>query len=109
LTGKYRDGKSPEGSRFDTRGKRVMPYYTKERSLDAIEKYQQIADDLNISLTQLALAWVNDRSFVTSNIIGATSMEQLKENISSANIVLSKETRDAIDDIHRNNPSPACW
>ena len=55
----------------------------------------------------MALAYVNSRPFLTSNIIGATTMEQLKENIESVNINLDKETIDEINLIHQNNPNPA--
>ena len=60
-----------------------------------------------MSLTHMALAYVNSRPFVTSNIIGATTMEQLKENIESINVNLDKETIDEINLIHQNNPNPA--
>ena len=52
-------------------------------------------------------AFVNSRPFVTSNIIGATTMEQLKENIESINIELTDEMMDKINLIHNNNPNPA--
>ena len=54
----------------------------------------------------MANAFVNDRPFVTSNIIGATSMEQLKENIDSINIHLSQEILDEIQEIHSYDPNP---
>ena len=66
-----------------------------------------MAKEHGISLTHLALAFVNSRDFVTSNIIGATTLEQLKENISSINIDLSKEILDKIDKINNVNPNPA--
>ena len=56
---------------------------------------------------QLAQAFVNSRPFVTSNIIGATSMDQLKENIGSINVTLNQDTLDKINLIHNNNPNPA--
>ena len=55
----------------------------------------------------MSLAFVNAQPFVTSNIIGATSMEQLKENIESINLDLSDEVMEEINAIHENNPSPA--
>ena len=61
----------------------------------------------NLSLTQMALAFVNTRAFVTSNIIGATSIEQLKENIDSITINLSNEVLEGIEDIHNDIPNPA--
>ena len=59
-----------------------------------------------MSLTQMALAFVNSRPFVTSNIIGATTMEQLKENIDSVDIELSNKIVEKINLIHANNPNP---
>jgi len=60
-----------------------------------------------MSLTTMALSFVNDRSFVTSNIIGATSIEQLKENIDSYKTFLSNELLEEINIIHNNQPNPA--
>jgi aryl-alcohol dehydrogenase-like predicted oxidoreductase len=54
----------------------------------------------------MALAFVNSRDFVTSNIIGATNLEQLKENINSYKIKLSNEVLEEIDEIHNENPFP---
>ena len=55
----------------------------------------------------MSLAFVNSRPFVTSNIIGATNLEQLKENIASLDIKLHKQTIEEINSIHKNNPNPA--
>ena len=60
-----------------------------------------------MTMAQLAQAVVNSRPFVTSNIIGATTMEQLKENIDSVDIELSDEILNKIDVIHNNNPNPS--
>jgi Predicted oxidoreductases (related to aryl-alcohol dehydrogenases) len=60
-----------------------------------------------MTMAQLAQAFVNTRPFVTSNIIGATTMEQLKENIDSVNIELSDEIMGKINTIHNNNPNPS--
>ena len=59
-----------------------------------------------MSLTHLALAFVNTRPFVTSNIIGATTMDQLKENIESIDFEISKEIIEDINRVHHNNPNP---
>ena len=61
----------------------------------------------DISLTQMSLAFVNDRPFVTSNIIGATSMDQLRENINSINLKLSKEIIAEINSVNEKIPNPA--
>ena len=58
-------------------------------------------------MVQLAQAFVNSRPFVTSNIIGATTMEQLKENLESIHIKLSNEIIEKINLIHNNNPNPS--
>jgi aryl-alcohol dehydrogenase-like predicted oxidoreductase len=74
---------------------------------EATKLYLDLAKDIGISLTTLALAFVNQRPFVTSNIIGATNLTQLKENIDSINTRISKETLDRIDAIHAIIPNPA--
>ena len=61
----------------------------------------------NLSLTHLALAFVYTRPFVTSNIIGATTMEQLKENIDSVNIEITESMLEDINQVHSSQPNPA--
>lgn len=104
LTGKYLDG-YPKDGRVT-----LFPNYNRyhnENSFEATRRYKKIADNHGLSLTQMALAFVTDRPFVTSNIIGATSMEQLKENIGSAAVTLSDEVLTAIDEVHAAIPNPA--
>ena len=76
-------------------------------AMKAYEEYEKLAKENNITMVQLAQSFVNSRPFVTSNIIGATTMDQLKENIGSVEIELNKETLDKINLIHNNNPNPA--
>ena len=76
------------------------------RGENAIEKYVNLAQKHSIAPSTFANAFVNDRPFVTSNIIGATTMEQLKENIDSIDITLSKEVLKEIQDIHLSDPNP---
>ena len=83
------------------------PRYHNERTYKAVDEYFNIAEKNKISLTQLAQAFVNSRDFVTSNIIGATTMEQLKENIDSISISIDQETMDEINLIHQKIPNPA--
>ena len=73
----------------------------------AYEEYEKLAKENNITMVQLAQSFVNSRPFVTSNIIGATTMDQLKENIGSLEVELSQDTLDKINLIHKNNPNPA--
>ena len=76
------------------------------RGENAIEKYVNLANRHGIRPSTFANAFVNDRPFVTSNIIGATTMDQLKENIDSIEIALSKEVLKEIEDIHLSDPNP---
>ncbi|GIS00756.1 MAG: hypothetical protein CM15mP102_15760 [Flavobacteriales bacterium] len=69
--------------------------------------YYQISQKYNMTLAEMSLAFVNDRPFVTSNIIGATSMDQLKENINSINIKLSDDIISEINKVNEEIPNPA--
>ena len=69
--------------------------------------YFEISQKYNMTLTEMSLAFVNDRPFVTSNIIGATSMDQLKENINSINIKLSDKIISEINLVNDKIPNPA--
>lgn len=105
LSGKYLNGKMPAKSRVT-----LFPSYRRystEIAAIATQSYMDIANKYGVSLTQMALAFVNDRPFVTSNIIGATSLEQLSENIESINLTLSEEILDEIDKVHSKMPNPA--
>tara|TARA_B100000902_G_scaffold292403_1_gene278796 strand:- start:39 stop:1076 length:1038 start_codon:yes stop_codon:yes gene_type:complete len=105
LTGKYLGGNMPKNARLT-----LFPHYDRfsnKESKKAIQKYYDLAKENGMSLTTMALSFVNDRSFVTSNIIGATSIEQLKENIDSYKTLLSNELLEEINIIHNNQPNPA--
>ena len=99
----------PEGSRYALWGKARQPQNLNARSLKFVENMEKIAKKMWISVTQLALAWVNDRDFVHSNIIGATTIEQLKEDIASAEIIIPEEVRKEIDNIFAQSPNPATF
>jgi aryl-alcohol dehydrogenase-like predicted oxidoreductase len=105
LSGKYLGGRMPEKSRI-----KLFPNYSRysnPQALHLTEKYKEMADRHGLSLTRLSLAFVNQRPFVTSNIIGATTMEQLRENISSIDVELSEEMLSEIDEIQNLQPNPA--
>ena len=106
LSGKYLDGKSPEGSRGNL-FPRFIARYMGDGSSEAVKRYQEIAKNNGITLSELSLAFVNQLPFVTSNIIGATKMSQLKENIGSIHIELSKQTLQEIQEVHAMIPNPA--
>lgn len=104
LSGKYLDGARPEGSRWsiEQRGNARDT----EAAQNAVRGYMGIADKHGLDVCQMALAFVNRQPFVTSNIIGATSMEQLKTNIDSIDISLSPEILDDIEKLYRMYPMP---
>lgn len=104
LSGKYLDG-FPENSRL-----KIFPNftrYTNENCYKATRLYKELAESLGLTLVQLAEAFVKQQSFVTSTIIGATSLAQLKENIDAFDVVLSKETLAEIERIQELHPNPA--
>jgi aryl-alcohol dehydrogenase-like predicted oxidoreductase len=105
LTGKYIN-KTEENTRLGLYGD-WFTRYSNENCINAVKEYSKIANKYNISLTHLALAFVNTRPFVASNIIGATTMKQLKENIESIDIDLSEEILEEINEVHLNQPNPA--
>jgi len=102
-------GKHLNGIQKNTRLSLFPQYkrYSNEEAVRATRKYKELADTHDMSLTHLALAFVNQQPFVTSNIIGATSIDQLKENIESIEVVLSGEILDEINEIHNSIPNPA--
>ena len=105
LSGKYRNGQMPKNARltlFKGWERHINPL-----AMKAYDEYFKLAKECNITMVQLAQAFVNSRPFVTSNIIGATNMDQLKENVESINIELNQEIIDKINLIHNNNPNPS--
>lgn len=105
LTGKYINS-IPKKSRLGLYGE-WFTRYNNEKCITATKKYLAVAKKYDLSLTQLALAFVNTRPFLTSNIIGATTISQLKENIESIDIDLSDDIINEINDIHEDIPNPA--
>lgn len=105
LSAKYIQGTASENSRL-----KLFPRfarYSSEQATNATKEYLKIAESHNMSLAQMSLAFVTQQPFVTSNIIGASSLEQLKENIDSINIELDKDILVKINAVHAVNPNPA--
>ena len=105
LSGKYRYGKMPKDSRmalFKGWERHLNPL-----AMKAYDEYFNLAEDLNLTMVQLAQSFVNSRPFVTSNIIGATTMSQLRENVESINIEFTDEMMERVNKIHNNNPNPS--
>ena len=105
LSGKYRNNQMPKNSRIDLFGD-FWTRYREENAKKAVDDYYALAKENGLSLTQMALAFVNSRPFTTSNIIGATTMKQLRENIGSIDIDLDDKIIEKINLIHANNPNP---
>ncbi len=105
LSGKYLGDRLPEESRLN-----LFPQYSRYSGTTAVaatQKYYELAQSHGLTLTQMALAFVNSRPFVTSTIIGATNMRQLEENIGSIAIELSEDIIKEIESIHNLIPNPA--
>ncbi|ENV2991441.1 NADP(H)-dependent aldo-keto reductase [Vibrio vulnificus] len=106
LSGKYLDGARPKGARC-TLFERFQRYFTPQ-GLEATNAYVSLARDYDLDPAQMALAFVNQRPFVASNIIGATTLDQLKANIESLNVKLEDEVLNKIQQIGTtySNPCP---
>jgi aryl-alcohol dehydrogenase-like predicted oxidoreductase len=105
LSGKYIKGTAADNARL-----KLFPRfarYSSDNSTKATKRYLEIAEAHGMTLAQMALAFVTNRPFTTSNIIGATNLEQLKENIDSIAIELSPEILSEINKVHADIPNPA--
>lgn len=104
ISGKYLNGAMPDGSRLSLDARRE--HRANPQTDAAIEAYIALAKEHQLDVCQMALAFVNQQGFVTSNLIGATTMEQLKSNIASINVDLTKDVLDGIKAIRRQYPAP---
>ena len=105
LTGKFRHGARPANARVTLFSR--FSRYSNPESEWATEQYALLAEKHGVTLTQLALAFIKQQFFVTSTIIGATNLDQLKENIDAFDINLSEEILQGIEAIHKKQPNPA--
>ncbi len=105
LTGKYLDGARPPGARTTlfNRGQR----YEKPGVDEAIRAYQALAKDSGLDFAQMSIAFVTSRPFVTSNIIGATTLKQLETALTSIQVDITPELEEKINAIHQLNANPA--
>jgi aryl-alcohol dehydrogenase-like predicted oxidoreductase len=106
LSDKYLGGKRPDGARY-TKWANYFSRYSHPNTMKAVEKYAELAKNYNLSLAQMSLAFVNKQKFLTANIIGATSLAQLKENIESIYIQIPDDLNKEIERIHLEFPNPA--
>ena len=105
LTGKYEGGARPAGARITLFER--FARYSKPESVAAASAYVALAKQHGITPTQMALAFINSRPFTTSNLVGATTLAQLTENIGSVNVKLSDEIIKDIEALHQKQPNPA--
>jgi aryl-alcohol dehydrogenase-like predicted oxidoreductase len=105
LSGKYEQGAQPAGARLTLFSR--FARYAKPESQAACSRYVALAKEHGLDPAQMALAYVTQQPFVTSNIIGATSIEQLETNLASSELHLSAEVLEAIEAIHTAQPNPA--
>ncbi len=105
LSGKYLGGAKPAGARLTLYPQ--FSRYSTDRAVAAIQQYVDLARENGLDPAQMALAYINARAFITSNIIGATTVQQLESNIASDDLTLSEEILQKIEAIHMTDPNPA--
>ncbi len=104
LTGKYRNNNMPKGSRIDLF--KDFTRYNNENSMKAIEEYYKISQKFNLDFAQMSIKFCEIQPFVTSVIIGATTMQQLKTNVESVNVKLNNEIINEINEVQKIYPNP---
>ena len=105
LTGKYRNKERPEKSRLAVDGD-FWTRYNKPNTENAVEAYYKIAEKHNLDMAQMSLKFCEIQPFVTSVIIGATRMDQLKTDVESVNVNLTKEILKEINEVQNLYPNP---
>ena len=106
LSGKYRNGSLPKGSRIERDGDFWKYRYNTPNMEKAVEQYYKISKKYNIDISQMSLKFCEVQNFMTSVIIGATTMEQLKTDIESVNVNLSDDIIKEINEAHKLYPNP---
>ena len=105
LSGKYLNNQWPEKARLTLF--KEFTRYLNPVAIKCTESYIKLAEENGFKPSQMALSYVNSRPFLTSNIVGATNLKQLKENIDSVDIKLNEKIIEKIEEIHKINPNPA--
>ena len=106
LTGKYRNGALPAGARKTLFNR--LQRYEHPRAIEAFDAYLDLAEDADLDPSQMAIAFAMSRPFVTSVILGATKLKQLETDIAAADLNLSRDVLEKIDELHQTfgNPAP---
>ena len=105
LSGKYRNNSFPKGSRMD-RDWDFWTRYRKPNTNEAVEHYYKISKKFDLDISQMSIKFCEIQDFMTSVIIGATTMDQLKTNIESVNVNLSDEVIKEINNVQKIYPNP---
>ena len=112
LSGKYNGGKSPENARFSRyvklgdRQKKMSNRFLNELTLKATDEFLKIAKEANMSLVTMAVAWSKQHDFVASTLIGANTVEQVTESLKAADVILSQDILNKINEVSKNVPYP---
>jgi aryl-alcohol dehydrogenase-like predicted oxidoreductase len=106
LTGKYLDPKKVSQKARMRQFVGFMHRYVAPPAMEAVRRYQEVADAISMPLTPMALAWVYTRPFVTATIIGATNLQQLEDNVMALNMPISEEVARLINDVYRLHLDP---
>jgi aryl-alcohol dehydrogenase-like predicted oxidoreductase len=107
LSGKYNDGRFPEGARFSLyqhgpeRQQQMLRRFLNEQTVESTRRFQAIADDIGMSMVTMAVAWSKQHDFVASTIVGATCAEQMPEILAAAEVVLDTVTLARLDAVSR--------
>ena len=105
LTGKYRNNQLPKNSRIERDGD-FWTRYNKPNTTQAVDAYYEISKKYNLNFAQMSLKFCEIQPFMTTVIIGATTMEQLQTNIESVNIKLTDEVINEINEVQKVYPNP---
>ena len=105
LTGKYRNKQFPKGSRME-RDFDFWTRYRKPNMEEAVENYYKISQKFDLDMSQMSIKFCEVQDFMTSVIIGATTMEQLKTNVESVKVNLDSEVIKEINNVQKKYPNP---
>ena len=106
LSGKYRNNNFPKGSRMERDFDFWQYRYNTPNLKNAVEEYYKISNKYNLDMSQMSIKFCEMQEFITSVIIGATTMEQLKTDIESVNVNLSNEVIKEINNVQKIYPNP---
>jgi aryl-alcohol dehydrogenase-like predicted oxidoreductase len=107
LSGKYLEARAVDPSLRMHRFVGYMSRFVSRQASEAVRAYKAVADEVSMPLAPLALAWVYSRPYVTSTVIGATTLSQLEDNVMALNVPVSEEVAGLVEAVHRRLTEPA--